>query len=130
MTKALKVIMIVYAAVGILFGLAMIFIPDRMADWFNGPAPTDYEKYLTASLGAANIAAAVFIIMAARDPVRNTSWVWFAIIWAVIWVAAIVYALGRGYVDFDQQGIALIIHIVFGTLLLVFYPWKAGRGTA
>jgi hypothetical protein len=124
MAKALKVVMIVYAVTGILFGLATILVPEQMAEWFSGPVPSDYERYLMASLGMANIAAAVFIIMAARDPIRNMNWVKFAIVWALIWVATILYALVRGYVDFDQQGIALIIHIVFAALFLILYPWK------
>ena len=124
MTKALRVTMVVYSVLGILFGLSMIFIPDQMAEWFNAPALIDYEKFLTASLGVANIAAAVFIILAARDPIKHISWVKFAIVWALIWVASILYALGRGYVDFSQEGVTLIIHIVFAVLFFIFYPWK------
>ena len=122
MTKALRVVMIVYAIIGIVFGAAMIFIPEQMADWFNSPTPSDFEKYLTGSLGMANIAAAVFIIIAARDPIKNKPWVAFAIVWALIWVVTIVYSMGLGYVDFSQEGIALIIHIVFAVLFLILFP--------
>jgi hypothetical protein len=124
MIKTLKVVMVIYAIIGILFGLSLIFIPVQMAKWFSSPVPTDYEKYLVASLGIANIAVAVFIILAARDPLKKISWVKFAIVWALICAAAIIYALARGYVDFSQEGIALIIHTVFAVLLLILYPWK------
>ena len=99
MTKALKVTMVVYAAIGILFGLAMIIIPQQVADWFKGPDLADYEKYLTASIGLANNAAAVFILMAAPDPIKKASWVQFAIAWAVIWVAAITLHAGTQLCD-------------------------------
>jgi hypothetical protein len=130
MIKALKVTMSVYAVIGILFGLTMILIPEQMGKWFNAPALSDYEKFLTASIGVANIAAAVFIIMAARNPMSNISWVKFAIVWALFWVVTILYALARGYIDFSQEGVALIIHIVFAILFLVFYPWRAKESNA
>lgn len=125
MTKALKVTMIVYGIIGILYGLMSIFLLEQMAEWFNSPAPSDFEKYMGAALGLANIAAAVFLIIASRDPIKNISWVKFAIVWALFWIVGIVYALARGYVDFSQEGIALIIHIVFAALFLIFFPWKA-----
>jgi uncharacterized membrane protein HdeD (DUF308 family) len=130
MTKALKVTMIVYGIIGILLGLVLVFVPDQMSTWFNAPALNDYEKYLSASIGLANIAAGVFIIMAARDPIKNISWVKFAIVWALFWVVTVVYGLVRGYVDFSEEGTALIINVIFAALFFAFYPWKANKTTS
>lgn len=130
MTKALKVTMIVYGIIGILLGLVLVFVPDQMSTWFNAPALNDYEKYLSASIGLANIAAGVFIIMAARDPIKNISWVKFAIVWALFWVVTVVYGLVRGYVDFSEEGPALIINVIFAALFFAFYPWKASKTTS
>jgi uncharacterized membrane protein HdeD (DUF308 family) len=124
MIKALKVTMIVYGVIGILLGLVLVFIPDQMGEWFNTPVLNDYEKYLSASIGLANIAAGVFVIMAARNPIKNISWVKFAIVWALFWVVTVVYGLVSGYVDFSQEGSALIINAIFAALFFAFYPWR------
>jgi hypothetical protein len=125
MIKALKVTMIVYGIIGILFGLGYIIIPDQMADWFNLALGPDSTYSILALLGVENIITAVFIIMAARDPINNISWVKFAIAWGLVAAVAALYAIIRGYVDFSQIGSAIISHAVFAVLLLVFYPWKA-----
>lgn len=129
MVKALKVTMIVYSIIGIVLGLALIFIPEQFGKAFNAPALNDYEKYLDVSIGLANIAAGVFIIMAARGPIKNISWVKFAIVWALFWAVTVLYGLARGYVDFSQEGPALIINVIFAALFFAFYPWRA-RQTA
>ena len=129
MIKALKITMIVYGILGILFGLAMIIIPQQMGEWFNVPEINDYGTFMAISIGMANIAAAVFVIMAARDPIKNISWVKFAIVWALFWVVTVLYALLRGYVDFSQEGSALIIHVIFAILFFAFYPWKSKAST-
>jgi hypothetical protein len=127
MVKALKVTMIVYGVIGILVGLAFICIPAQMSELFNYPAPAGDEKFMLASVGLANIAAAFFVIIASRDPIKNISWVKFAIVWALFGAVLVVYGLVRGYVTFDQEGVALIIHVIFAALLLIFYPWRAGQ---
>jgi hypothetical protein len=125
MIKALKVTMIVYGVIGILFGLGYIIIPDQMADWFNLDLGPDSTYSILALLGVQNIITAVFIIMAARDPIKNISWVKFAIAWGLLAAVAALYAIIRGYVDFGQIGSAIITHIVFAILLLICYPWKS-----
>jgi hypothetical protein len=135
MIKALRVTMIVYSAIGILVGLAFIIIPKQMGEAFNAPTINDpvalnQVKYLMAAFGLANIAAAVFIIMAARNPLQNINWVKFAIVWALFGVVVVLYGLGRGYVEFSQEGVALIIHAIFAILLFAFYPWRARQAAS
>jgi len=129
MIKALKVTMIAYGVIGILLGLVLVIFPDQMTEWFNAQVLNDYEKYLSASIGLANIAAGVFIILAARDPIKNISWVKFAIVWALFWVVTVAYGLLRGYVDFSQEGSALIINVIFAVLFFIFYPWRVKEGS-
>jgi hypothetical protein len=124
MIKALKITMIAYAVVGILFGLAFIIIPDQMSDWFNVAVFADFPKYILTLLAAQFLVVSVFLIMAARDVIKNILWVKFAIAHAIVDALIAVYALIRDYGDFSQVGAALIIHAVFAILLLVFYPWK------
>ena len=127
--KALKVVLIVYAVIGILLGLAFIIIPDQMSDWFNVAVFADFPKYILALLGAQFIVGSVFLIMATRDLVRNILWVKYAIAHAIVDALVAAYALIQDYGDFTSVGAALIIHAVFAVLLLVFYPWKASQSS-
>ena len=127
--KALKVTMIVYAVIGILFGLAMIVIPDQMSDWFNVAVFTDFPKYILTLLGTGWILIGVFLILAARDPVRHILWVKFGIAFALVGALVALYALIRGYGDFIQVGLDIIIYGIFAVLLLVFFPWKAKQSS-
>jgi hypothetical protein len=75
MIRALRIVMIVWGAIGILMGLAFIFIPEQlrsMMGYETGPA---YIKYFLAALGVAWVVLSTFIIIAARDPLKNISWV-------------------------------------------------------
>ena len=130
MIKTLRVVMIVYGIIGILLGLILVIFPDQMTEWFNAPVLNDYEKFLSASIGLANIAAGIFIFLAARDPIKNISWVKFAIVWALFWAVTVLYGLVRGYVDFSQEGSALIINIIFAALFFIFYPWRVKESSA
>ncbi len=123
--KALKVTMIVYAVIGILFGLAYIFIPRQlsaMLGFEEGPASV---YALAVVLGASFVSACIFLIIAARDPLKHILWVKYAIVFAILMFAAELYSLIIGYIDFSQAGMGIIIHAVFAVALLAFYPWRA-----
>ena len=128
--KALKVTMIVYAVIGILFGLAMVAIPEKMSEWFNVAVFVDFPRYILTLLGTGSIVFGVFLIMATRDLVKNGLWVKFAIAHALLDALVALYALIRDYGEFSSVGVALIIHAVFAVLLLIFYPWKKEATTA
>ena len=124
MIKALRVVMIVWAIIMILYGLAFIFVPEQlgaMSGFEKGPA---YVAYLGALLGVSWIVPAVFVIIAARDPLRNIMWVKFVTVLQVLALAADVYSLLRGFIDLSQGGMGLILDAVLAVLLLVFYPWR------
>ena len=130
MIKALKVTMIVYAVIGILLGLAFIIIPDQLSDWFNVATFVDFAKYILTLLAAQFIVMGIFLIMAARDPIRYILWVKFAIAHAIVDALVALYALIRDYSDFSQVGLALIVHAVFAVLFLIFYPWRSKESSA
>ena len=128
MLKALKVTMIVRGVVGILFGLAFIFIPKALGEMFGyategGP---EYILSFLASLGVFMISVAIFLIAAARDPLRHIYWVKLAILIAILMVVAELYSVIQGYIDFSQAGMGIILNAVFAVAFLVFYPWRAG----
>lgn len=130
MIKALRVVMIVWAIIMILYGLAFIFVPEQlgaMSGYEKGPA---YLAYLLALLGVAFIVPSVFVIIAARDPLRNIMWVKFVTVLQVLSLAADVYSLLRGFIDLSQGGMGLILDAVLAVLLLVFYPWRAKPSSA
>ena len=128
MIRALKVTMIVWGVIGILFGLAFIFIPRELGDMFgfeHGPAST---LYLLGMLGVCLIAPSVFLIAAARDPLRHIYWVKFAILGCLLSLAIALYSLVQGFVNFSQVGMNIIMFAVFAAAFLAFYPWRAAKG--
>ena len=128
MIKALKVTMIVYGVIGILFGLAYIFIPTQLGNMFGYEQGPVYIKYMLAGLGVCIIAPSVFLIAAARDPIRHIYWVKFAILWAILTIVIALYSTIRGYVGFDKTGMEIIMNAIFLVAFLVFYPWRATSG--
>ena len=130
MLKALKVTMIVWAVLHIILGLAFIFIPRELGEMFGyvteGP---EYILSFLASLGVGMIAPSVFLIAAARDPLRYISWVKFAILWAILIAVIDTYSFIQGFVSFNQAGMGIIIDAVFAVAFLVFYPYRAAHSS-
>ena len=125
MIRGLKVVMIVWAAIGILLGLGLVFAPQQlgaMEGYAQGPA---YVRYFLGLLGVNFIALSAFIIRAARDPLKHIMWVQFAIAVAILFVVVEAYSIGRGFVTFSQEGMPLIINAVFAVAFLALYPWRA-----
>ena len=129
MIKPLKVTMIVYAVIGILFGLAFIFVPRQLYAMFGQDAPSASTSALAVSLGASFVAACIFLIIAARDPLKHILWVKYAIVFAILALAAHLYSVILGYINFSQAIMDIIIHAVFAAAFLAFYPWRAARSS-
>ena len=127
MIRGLKIVMIIWAAIGILLGLAFVFFPTQlgaMQGYEKGPA---WSPYLHAMLGITFIAIGAFLIVAARDPLRNILWVQLVITLTILMVAVEVYSLIRGFVTFEQVGMSIIIDAVFFVVFMALYPWRAAR---
>ena len=128
MIRALKVTMIVYGVLGILCGGLYVVIPRQLDVMFGYELGPAYIAAMEVTLGMCFIAACVFLIAAARDPLRHIYWVKYAILFAILMVVADLYSVIQGYVDFGQAVWGIILHAVFAAALLAFYPWRAARG--
>ena len=127
--KGLKVALIIYAAIGILQGLIIIFAPEQggaMLGYAKGPA---YVHNFLALLGLHMIVGGAFLIVAARDPIQNILWVQYAIALAILMVAGNVYSIMRGFVTFNQAVMGIIIDGVFAMAFLALYPYRAAKNS-
>ena len=129
MIRPLKVTMIVYAVIGILIGLAMIFVPLQFFTMFGHEAWPASVAALGVECGVSFVAACIFLIIAARDPLKHILWVKYAIVFAILMFAAELYSPIIGYTDFSQAWTGIIIQAVFAAALLAFYPWRAVKGS-
>jgi len=129
MMRALKVTMIIWGAIGILAGLSYIIIPVRVAELYGFGQIADYVRWIMAFGGAIFFSAGVWIVVAARDPLRHINWVKFEIMKSILVPAVTVYTIIQGYVHFSQVGPILILFAVFAVALLALYPWRAVRGS-
>ena len=127
MIKALKVSMIVYGVVGILFGLAYIFVPRQLGAMFGFEEGPAHVAAMAAALGVSWVSACIFLIIAARDPLKHILWVKYAIVFAILSLAAELYSFIIGYMEFSQVVMGIVIHGVFATAFLAFYPWRVAR---
>ena len=121
MVKALKGTMTAYGAVGLVFGLAYVLFPRQAAELFGVEDVTPYLLSTKTALGASLVAIGIFVIIAARDPIKNSLWVKYSITFAFFFFAVAVYSIVAGYTDFAQSIVGLIIHAAFGILQIVFY---------
>ncbi len=130
MILGLKITLIVFGVRNILVGLALIFTPQLFVNigWGFGEI-ADYVPYIMGIFGLSVIAPAPWLIAAARDPLRHITWVKFGILWMILAVVVPLYSVIQGAVDFSQASIGIIIDGVFGVALLVFYPYRAARGS-
>lgn len=112
MSKALKIVMATYGIGLTVVGLLYIFTPRE-----------DVRKVLGASL----LAVGIFVVIAARDPIRQIQWVRFAIVLALLFTTVSIYlgAVVRGEFRSVLDGIA--IHGTFAALLLILYPRRKLR---
>ena len=129
MIRALKVVLSVFGVVEILFGLLLVILPDQAASISGFSDISGYTKYAMMSLGMSLVAASVFLIIAARDPLLHIKWVKFAILWCALGVVGGLYSVILGDVQFDQAGMQIIMDAVFAVVFLALYPYKAVRAS-
>ena len=124
MIRGLKIALIVYGAILILFGLAFIIAPYQAASMSGLGEIATYVPYFMASLGGCFIAVSVWFIVAGLDPLRHTSLVKLAILWSILGVVTGSYSIVRGAVDFSQAGMGIILDAVFAVAFLALYPYR------
>ena len=122
MIKGLKVALIIYAAIAIIQGVILISVPEQggeLLGFAKGPA---YVYNFLALLSIYMIISGIFLIIAAKDPVKNIRWVQYAIALAILMVVGNVYSIVRDFVTFSQAGVGIIIDSVFAVAFLALYP--------
>ena len=128
MIRALKVVLIVFGVIEILLGLSLVIIPDQAASMAGVSEVSGYLIYTMASLGMCLIAPGVFLIVAARNPLRHINWVKFAILWCILGVVGGLYSIVGGALDFSHVGMQIIMDAVFALVFLALYPYRTVKG--
>ncbi|MFC1902155.1 hypothetical protein ACFLX3_04435 [Chloroflexota bacterium] len=129
MVKGLRVVMYIYAAILLLSGLAFIFIPDQMASMYDVTAASGFAKFVLLMVGAIYLAAGVWIMVAAREPLRDINWVKFVITKGTLSIIVGIYAIIVGYVNLNPLLTIIILDAILMILLLAFYPWRAAHSS-
>jgi hypothetical protein len=128
MVRALRVVLIVYGAILVLLGLAGIILPEQVSGMFGVEEVNDNMIiYMAMAVSISSLAPGIWILVAARDLLRNIIWVKFAITFAALSAILLAYSSIRGYVDFVQVLPAIVLWAIFIVLFLVFYPWREAR---
>ena len=127
MTKALKILMIVFGAILVLVGLANILFPGQWGEMHGMREGPGYLMWIVALMGVISITVGVWVIIAGRDPLRDINWVKFAITWCILALVIHIYSIIKGYVGFNQVVGFVIIDAVFAILFLALYPWRRAR---
>ena len=128
MIKALKVALVLYSVLGIIIGLVMMFAPEKLPAMGRFQTGSEFMFLFMGMLGGSIIAISVFIIIAARDPLRNIRWVQFTIVITIINVVVAGYSILLGYVSFAETGSGLIVDAVFALALISLYPGRLKNG--
>jgi hypothetical protein len=131
MIRGLKVLLIVLGVIHIFEGLVVILAPQLFANiWGVGEMEiADYVRYIMALLGISLIAPAVWLIAAARDPLRHITWVKYAMLMSILGVVVQLYLVVKGTVDFSQAATGIVIGAVFAAAFLILYPYRAARSS-
>jgi hypothetical protein len=127
MKKALKLAMSVYGTGGTLFGLLYLFFPRQAVAMQGSQSDSAYLVATKMALGASLVAVGIFVIIAARDPIRNILWAKFTMVFAGLFLTVALYSGFRLYEDVSQASVGIIIHGVALIALLAFYPWRGER---
>ena len=130
MIRALKVALIVWGVIHIVLGLALILAPSQTASMMGFAEIANAGIYTATLWGATLLAASVWIIVAGRDPLRHITWVKFVILLSLLGLVVQLFSVVQGAVDFSQAGVGIIQDAVFAAAFLVFYPWRAARGSS
>jgi hypothetical protein len=124
MKKGLQITMIVWAAIGILFGLEFLFAPGLVyASTGLQEMPAGVTFFL-ALLGNMYIVSSIFVLLAARNPLEHILWVQMAMAGSLLDLLSALYFVILGFIPFSQAGISVIMNVILLAAFLAFYPWR------
>ncbi len=128
--RNLKVALVLFGAIHMVQGLFLIIDPDGVAKLFGFEELLPFAPdllavpYLMALLGSAFIAAGVWFIITALDPLQNINGVRFAILWAGLLLVIQLYAVAQGYIVFRETWTEIALTAIFTVAFLFFYPYR------
>ncbi len=126
----LKVVMVVLGIAKIVMGGFSLLAPEQFLDVAGLGTLSDTARLFMGALGVAWISFGAWAIYSVRELGRNIIFVKFAVTIELLNVAGMVYFAAAGYTTFAGVLPLFIMASVFSALLLIFYPWRAGRREA
>ena len=127
MIRALKVALVVFGVIEVVLGILLAAFPDQAASMSGVDEVSGYLKYTMASLGICLLIPSVFLILAARDPLRYINWVRFAIVWCIVGAIVGLASVAQGDVEFSDVAMPIIVDAVFAVVFLVLYPYRTAK---
>lgn len=122
MLRALRLLLIVDAAVLFLLGFLLILAPQQVARVFQFLDLPGGVHYLIGLWGCVLVTMAVGYLAAAQNPIRHVIWVQIGIArGALECVLSLIY-LARGVVTFSQAGFGIIVAALIAIAYAVLYP--------
>ena len=125
----LKIALIIYGAIHIAQGIALIVDPEWSAGFFDFQDLAIFVPYFLTVIGGAFIAAGVWFAMTGLDPLRNINGVRFAVLWAGLLLVIQLYSLGQDYVEISQIWPSVVLNAIFAAAFLIFYPYRRSLGS-
>jgi hypothetical protein len=123
--RNLKVALVLFGAIHIVQGLFLIVDPNGLAALLGFTEPVEaLVRYTMALLGSAFIAAGVWFIITALDPLQNINGVRFAIVWAALLLVIQLYTVAQDYIAFSQTWTEIALTAIFTVAFLFFYPYR------
>ena len=118
----LRNLMLLDAAVLILLGLLLIFIPTRVEAAFQFKDLPAGVSYILGLWGCGLVTMGLGYAAAATDPLRHLIWVQMGIARGALECILGAVFLARGVVTFQQAGIGIIVAALITVAYLLCYP--------
>lgn len=128
MLRTLKITMAVFGAVLAIEGILDIVLPGPRAAGIGLGDCASRAPLALAILGTTWLVAGLWIMIAARDPLRHLLWVKFALTLPLGLLLALAGTALRGHVAFRQIAVDIVFNAIFFVLFLVLYP-RGARAT-
>jgi hypothetical protein len=118
----LRRLMLLDAAVLILLGLVLAFLPHRIELAFGFKDLPAGVSYILGLWGCALLSLGLGYVAAANNPLRNLSWVQMGIVRGTLECVLGVVSLARGTVSVRQAGFGIVVAAVITLAYLLCYP--------
>lgn len=122
MTRALRVLLVVDAAVLLLLGLVLMAAPEQVARIFHFQNLPGGVNYLVGLWGCALLTMAGGYLVAAQNPFQHVVWVQVGIARGALECLLGVIYLARGIVIFQQAGFGIVLGGLLALGYVILYP--------